>query len=1063
VTSKGADQTIGFDYIMTLLLGDCRGPVDEFLAIEVDDKIAWQGGVSDDSPTAVNNPDLFGGHDGQGGIQGAFRLLQGAPDQILPGAVDVIVGYSGPVPTVTIPDIKASIGGRVSEFRGFVSILWRGLVASFNPYPKEWHLYRRRTTAGWYNDDCWYPAKATIWVGDGTIGAMNPAHIIYQVLTDPEWGASRSTSEIDENSFILAANTLCSEGFGLCLNWARQEDVDTFLQSIIDHIAGALYTDRTTGKIVLKLIRDDYDPSTVPLYDYDSGLLEIEEDDSASSDEMINEIIVKGKDQSLEGRGEDFEVRVHNNAARQSQGAIADTLELPGLPTRDLATRRGQMELKIHAPGLKRFKLKFDRRAWAITPAGVIRISAPSHNIANMVLRLGDEIDYGNTTDGTITASAIEDVFGLPSVSFQASGGSTWTPPDQSPQIARVRKLIEGGYRDTLRQLGRTDMAQLTSTAAYIGQMAKAPGSAYQYDLLSKTTSESSFVDRATSAFTEGLSLTNSITPLATGIVVDDLGNVDSSFIGEAFMCENEVMELTALNTSTKTLTVTRGCVDTIPATHAAGTIIWALDDDLTSDGREYASGEVVQTKVLTRTSSGLLSEAITPTDSVTLVARQYKPYPPGNVKIDSTSIFSLTGVHIVPVLTWAHRDRLTEDDQLVGHTAASIGPEAGTTYTVQVKSADGTTTLRTVTGLTGTTWTYTDALQLADGFPQSVLIQLWSVRGGVASWQTYSFAVNLGSKGVGSATGTGSAAAANGSVTIATGSATGSGTATGISPIPPQSTQWRVYCTATQVAGSWFSLAEIEMRASVGGADQCTGGTASASGTGNSNGPANGFDNSNATIWQSGNGTMPQWIQYTFASLVSVEELMLRSTSSAGDSPKDFQLQYFDGAAWQTYMTVTGTLWNASQSRTFPAPGNKVATDNWRLNVTAVQNSGSFASIAEIALRSTSGGANQATGGTAFAQSVNTSQGTIAGAFDGNNATKWQASNGTLPQWIGYALTSDLSIVEVAITAPATNVGDTPTAITVQRHNGSTWEDVWNFTTPATWTANEQRVFTKP
>jgi hypothetical protein len=145
---KKGGQTIGYHYLMTLLIGDCRGPVNEYLAIEGDDKIAWQGHASDTTPQKINSPDLFGGEQQEGGIQGGFIVLQGERTQVLPGAVAVAdIGFSGPCQSVVIPDIKTSISGGdagrrslLSELRGFTSLLYRGLIASMNPYPKEWHL-----------------------------------------------------------------------------------------------------------------------------------------------------------------------------------------------------------------------------------------------------------------------------------------------------------------------------------------------------------------------------------------------------------------------------------------------------------------------------------------------------------------------------------------------------------------------------------------------------------------------------------------------------------------------------------------------------------------------------------------------------------------------------------------------------------------------------------------------------------------------------------------------------------------------------------------------------------
>jgi hypothetical protein len=745
-------STVGYHYIMTMLDGLWRGPIDALLAIEADKKIAWSGSVSDATPTAVNKPDLFGGEDKEGGLQGGFILLQGARDQVVPGATTLTVGASGPVTSVTIPDIRNSIetaannGKRVSQLRGFVSLVWRGLLCSMNPYPKEWHFLGTRSTKGWFGGTAWYPEKATICLttaGGETIKAMNPAHMIYQVLTDPEWGAARSTDAIDENSFILAANTLCDEGFGLCFNWTRQEDVDTFIQTVIDHISGVLYTDPSTGLLVLRLIRNDYDAATLPLYDENSGLLEIVDDDSAAGDEAINEIIVKGKDQSLSGLGNDFEVRAHNIAANQAEGAISQTIEYPGIPERSLAQRVAQRELRVHASGLKRFRLKFDRRAYRVVEGSVIKVSSTKHNVSEMILRVG-EVDRGKTDDSTIQVRAMEDVFGMPASAFQTPVDNGWNPPSQDAAPATATRLIEAGYRDILKRMGPTNIGDVDPTDAYIGQLAQSPGYAYQYDLLSKTDAEASFVKRATGSFTYRAELASSVSALATSIVLTSMGGISADNVGEALLLGNEIVRLDGVDEGTLTLTVARGCADTIPAAHAAGGVVWTQDDDLTTDFREYASGEVVETKVLTRTTSDLLAEADAATDSVTLASRHYKPFPPGNVTVDGQSIYAATGEHPEPVIAWTDRDRVTQEDTLIEHGAGSVGPEPGTTYTIRVKTPDGATTLRTDTAAVSP-WTYDAAMQTADAVTTStVLVELESVRDGVTSWQMYSFVIRL-------------------------------------------------------------------------------------------------------------------------------------------------------------------------------------------------------------------------------------------------------------------------------------------------------------------------------
>jgi hypothetical protein len=75
----------------------------------------------------------------------------------------------------------------------------------------------------------------------------------------------------------------------------------------------------------------------------------------------------------------------------------------------------------------------------------------------------------------------------------------------------------------------------------------------------------------------------------------------------------------------------------------------------------------------------------------------------------------------------------------LVAQDEASIGPEPGTTYTVRVYGEAGTLK-HTETGLTGTSWTYPLATEIAEsglGRPNERLtVKVEAVRDGHTSWQ---------------------------------------------------------------------------------------------------------------------------------------------------------------------------------------------------------------------------------------------------------------------------------------------------------------------------------------
>lgn len=137
-------QTVGYWYKFAILAGLGRGKSNGLLAIEADDKIAWVGDLSEDTPTKINKPNLFGGEKKEGGIQGAFRLFGGATDQVLPASTTVSVASSGPVKSIVLPNVQSAIGGRVSQLRRVETLWYRGTVSANNYYPKEWHFCRDR-------------------------------------------------------------------------------------------------------------------------------------------------------------------------------------------------------------------------------------------------------------------------------------------------------------------------------------------------------------------------------------------------------------------------------------------------------------------------------------------------------------------------------------------------------------------------------------------------------------------------------------------------------------------------------------------------------------------------------------------------------------------------------------------------------------------------------------------------------------------------------------------------------------------------------------------------------
>jgi len=142
----------------------------------------------------------------------------------------------------------------------------------------------------------------------------------------------------------------------------------------------------------------------------------------------------------------------------------------------------------------------------------------------------------------------------------------------------------------------------------------------------------------------------------------------------------------------------------------------------------------------------------------------------------------------------------------------------------------------------------------------------------------------------------------------------------------PVTARYWRVLISETRTTSSFFfaAIAEIEMRATAGGADQTGSGTALASSEVSNTAADQAFDNSPSTRWASGDSQpAPQWIAYDFGSAVSVAQITIQSGDNAiraARAPRSFEVQYSDdGADWNTATSFTDeSAWAVSEVRAY-------------------------------------------------------------------------------------------------------------------------------------------------
>lgn len=668
---KRKKVTIGYRYFMGIHMGLCRGPVDEIVAIRVGDRHLWSGSIGQSSEVAIHAPDLFGGEEREGGISGTLTVLMGEATQPRHAR------------------LAAMLGGAVPAFRGVCSVFFDGLVCAMSPYPKPWAFRVRRVLKGWSGDKTWQPQLARIVLGEGeqSVHAMNPAHILWQLYTDPRLGRGLGEQFLDEASFRAAAERFAREKFGLCLAIKRSDEVEKIAQAVLDHVGAVAFTSRQSGRIVLRPIRDDYRLEDLPVFTWGTGLLSIEDDETASVAAATNEVIVQWRDPV---RRENRATRAKNLGAISAGGGITrtTTLDYPGICTAELAARVAARELRSASSGARRMTLKMDRRASQLNPADVFVLSAPERGIERIVLR-AVRCEWGTPSDATITIQAVQDVFGLPA--------AVLTPVEapsaaqlEAPRNVQHLHIFEAPWQQLAQTLSTADLKEVTPGAGWVMVAASAPSSAHgDFDLQSlDVRGQWKTVDRG-QPWTPMAQLAAPLAVTDRRVDLEHFAGSDQVSAGQSAIIEHgasqyetaheivRIDSLYPLDDGRLRLTLARGCADTVARDWPAGARIWFCDAATSWDDTERITGETARLRLIPRTAQGALPSAQAAQHSLTLQNRAHRPYPPGCLRFNYYEVPQpITGGLR---LSWSLRDRLSLGDRLIGQDQATSLPAQST------------------------------------------------------------------------------------------------------------------------------------------------------------------------------------------------------------------------------------------------------------------------------------------------------------------------------------------------------------------------------------------------
>lgn len=713
------DVIKGYRYYLGMQLALCRGPVDELLRLWIGDTEipVAQFPVTHGQTFTVNCPNLFGGDDlGHGGVQGTLTFYSGTQTQ----AVDTYLSGFQVVAGQTPRYVNTCYVVPLAE------PIYMGNSTSIKPWAFELKRIPDPLSLG---------GNAAVNIYDA-----NPANVLYEMLTNTEYGLGIPTSLVDSTSFSTAGATLAAEGNGFSYLWDRIQKKSAVIRLIEEQIDGVVFFSQD-GTYKLNLARDDYDIDLVPQVTESSGLREIIDFTRGSWSDTTNEVRVQFNSRSDTYKGTYAVAQDMANIRVQQGQTISTTQRFPGCKDPTLANFLAWRELRTLSYPLARAQLSLNRNFSDLEPGQVIAFSSTALGLNKLPMRV-QRIDTGELDDGEVVVDLVQDVFTADVGSFGDPPDTNWVPPSDSltaypvdEQIAfeaprafgvRAGALLDKVWCGARRQGPEVGfrMRERNDPTNPTGVYAPA-GSAFQLLRIGKLVStlpagsatptttilvdatpdtqaaiETAFVD-ATDPSDLGVELVNLI------FIGDDGQDPDGEF-ALVTSAQNSGGDVQLNNTY-------RGVLDTSQRNHLAGTPVWLLFAGGNLTSTVFDPIFVVDIKLLPFSQTDELAEAAATEIAVQMDNRLRRPIPPAAIELENVAWKTSTSLDVgldadvdgidLDLIRRDYRtinevDALTIDAETLDPTYPSAN---GTTHGVDVRNdPDGTNTLLFTQTLSG-------------------------------------------------------------------------------------------------------------------------------------------------------------------------------------------------------------------------------------------------------------------------------------------------------------------------------------------------------------------------
>lgn len=721
-----ATFTKGFRYYIGVQAGICRGGAGlEFTKVLIGDTEVWSGVAS--STIDIDKPDLFGGDDlGLGGIKMTLEVYPGtttqSPSTYLSRYQDSGAG------TTRTPRYTGLCYVVARELNGDPATC-RGAYVGNSTTIKPWKFEVRRFAAA-------FPGQLA---GQHIINThdCNPINVLYEILTNTEWGFGFPSADIDigsgpTSSFWSASDTCYDEGLGFSMSLDKAIEAADLIKEVERHIDGILYLDQASGKWKIKLARADYSIGSVPQFTVDN-IKEVRDFTRGTWEETINQITVKfnlRQDNYKESYAlaQDSANFVTQGGGTISTGqSVVGQVSFPGVKNKDTANLIAWRELRLRSYPLARATFVTNRVNWNLTVGGVIAWTDPKYGFSQLAMRV-IKLDFGRLQANEMTVTCVQDIFQYIAPSGGAPPETNWTAPEASlvaypstqqlvyeapraivvrdpfydgstvgsrVHVAARKQGLESSYTINQRNAaGATSgsYAECGEVASFmkIGQLQASMSNAQANPLSTLTVSPSPDIQtQLEAAFNDAASLVDIGTNLLHLILIDDeFMLVDSASISGSDVLLSGVY---------------RGVLDTAQRAHSAGANVYLVFVGSGLADYVFPNTNNVDIQLRAKYLTGNIYAGSVTTVSLAMAKRSLRPYPPSAIRFNSSSTpfttpsmegagSGLNGFRID--VDWWRRD-YTATDEIAAVLADMASTDASTEYQLEVRADPaGTNTL---------------------------------------------------------------------------------------------------------------------------------------------------------------------------------------------------------------------------------------------------------------------------------------------------------------------------------------------------------------------------------